>query len=499
MSALPPPAAGPVPAAPPESRWAIVRRMFRRNRPAVWGLRIVVLLVLLAIYAPLLACELPLLWRAPSGALRSPWLERLFDVITWEHGVDRFFNSLLVTVTVGLLLLGGAALAGRARTALRGLRWYAAGALLLGLVQAAGWGLVRSLPFEDFAVDPVRQEQLADHALRWARAHLKPAEPAEAAQPAEPPPPLPAVWPEDPEGLRALAQQVRAWADGKPEKVASDPLAAAGALDRAARGREAAARGRAAGEWLALRTPVPYGAGDQRGGREEQFVEAFVRGDHPLGTDLQGRDVLARILYGTRISLTIGIVAVSIYVFIGTVLGALAGYFGRRTDLLIMRVVEIVISLPSLFLIMMIVALTENRSIFLIMVAIGLVGWTGICRLVRGQFLRERELDYVTAARSLGLPTHRIIFRHVLPNALSPVLVSATFGVASAILTENTLAFLGLGDITVPSWGRLLDDGRLYQYWHLILPPSVAIFVTITALNLVGDGVRDALDPKLRN
>jgi peptide/nickel transport system permease protein len=122
-----------------------------------------------------------------------------------------------------------------------------------------------------------------------------------------------------------------------------------------------------------------------------------------------------------------------------------------------------------------------------------------VCRLVRGQFLKERAMDYVTAARAAGLPTHRIIFRHVLPNAFAPVLVAATFGVASAILVENTLAFIGLGDVTVPSWGRTLDDGRVNEYWHLILPPTVAIFLTVTALNLVGDGIRDALDPKLRN
>ncbi len=477
-----------------QSQWAIVRRMFRRKRLAVWGLRVTMGLVLIAVYAPLIACDVPFLWREPGGGLESPWLARLFDELSWEHGVDRFFNSLLVTLTLGLstalvvrLLRGG----GRAWQGWVG--WYAAAAVVLALLQAAGFAFTRSLPYEDFARDPERREALADYALVWADRQLRGSAAVELLASDAP-------LARDPAALRELSSRISAWAEGRPVNATSDPLDAANALTRAATQLEAAALGRAQGAWWAWRAPIPYGPGDQRGGREEQFVRAFAdRPDHVLGTDLQGRDVFARILYGTRISLTIGLVAVSIYVTIGTILGALAGYFGRKVDLAIMRLVEIVICVPGLFLIMMIVALTENRSIFLIMVAIGLVGWTGVCRLVRGQFLRERALDYVTAARALGLSDGRIIFRHVLPNALAPVLVAATFGVASAILTENTLAFIGLGDFTVPSWGRILNDGRDSGYWHLILPPSIAIFLTVTALNLVGDGIRDALDPKLRN
>ena len=489
-------AATPSVLAPPtaQSQWAIVRRMFRRKRLAVWGLRVALGLVLLALYAPLIACDIPLLWREPGGALESPWLARLFDEITWEHGVDRFFNSLLVTCTLGLVTaLVVRLIRGRGRAWQGWLRWYAGGALALALVQASGFALTRSLPYEDFARDPERREALADYALVWAERQLRDSSAAELLASDAP-------LARDPAALRELGLRISAWAEGRPVSMTSDPLDAANALQRAATQLEAAALGRGEGAWWALRAPIPYGPGDQRGGREEQFVRAFAdRPDHILGTDLQGRDVFARILYGTRISLTIGLVAVSIYVTIGTILGALAGYFGRKIDLAIMRLVEIVICVPGLFLIMMIVALTENRSIFLIMVAIGLVGWTGVTRLVRGQFLRERALDYVTAARALGLSDGRIIFRHVLPNALAPVLVAATFGVASAILTENTLAFIGLGDFTVPSWGRILNDGRDSGYWHLILPPSIAIFLTVTALNLVGDGIRDALDPKLRN
>ena len=219
---------------------------------------------------------------------------------------------------------------------------------------------------------------------------------------------------------------------------------------------------------------------------------------HFLGTDTLGRDVLARILYGTRVSLTIGVIAVAIYCTIGTILGAIMGFFGGRVDMLLMRLVEIMICFPSLPFLLIIVGVFQSRSIYLIMIAIGIVSWAGVARLVRGQFLAERNLDYVTAAHGLGIPTHRIVFKHVLPNAIHPMFVAATFGVAAAILIESGLAFLGLGDPNVPSWGQILLKGRETMAMWLIVSPGIAIFLTVTALNLVGEGLRDALDPKLR-
>jgi peptide/nickel transport system permease protein len=156
------------------------------------------------------------------------------------------------------------------------------------------------------------------------------------------------------------------------------------------------------------------------------------------------------------------------------------------------------ICFPTLFLLLTIIAVFDTRSIFLIMAAIGLVGWPGVSRLVRGEFLRQRGLDYVVAAKAQGIRERRIIFRHVLPNCLGPVLVSATFGIASAILVESSLAFLGLGDTNVASWGQMLSSGRDSMMWHLILAPGFAIFFVVTIFNLVGEGLRDALDPKLR-
>lgn len=222
---------------------------------------------------------------------------------------------------------------------------------------------------------------------------------------------------------------------------------------------------------------------------------------HYLGTDEQGRDVLSRMIYGSRISLSVGFVAVSIYTLIGIIVGALAGYFGGRLDMLLSRLIEVVICFPTFFLILTILAIF-GPSIYNIMIIIGLTGWTGIARLTRGEFLKLRDQDFVTACRSQGMGTSRILFKHILPNALAPVLVSATFGIAAAILIESSLSFLGFGvQPPTPSWGDLLSQSRAFMdiAWWLTIFPGAAIFMTITSFNLVGEGLRDAIDPKLRS
>jgi len=220
---------------------------------------------------------------------------------------------------------------------------------------------------------------------------------------------------------------------------------------------------------------------------------------HLLGTDNSGRDAFVRLMYGTRISMTIGFVAVSIFMTIGIIMGATAGFFGGTVDILISRVVEIVMLFPSFFLILTLVALI-GPSIYIIMLVIGLTGWPGVARLIRGEFLRQRSSDYVTAARALGSNAPRIMFRHILPNALSPALVAAPFGVAGAILTEGGLSVLGFGvRPPTPSWGTMLNLAVAnYELWWLILFPGISIFITVTVFNLVGNGLRDAMDPRLR-
>jgi peptide/nickel transport system permease protein len=230
------------------------------------------------------------------------------------------------------------------------------------------------------------------------------------------------------------------------------------------------------------------------------FLEA-PSASHLLGTDEVGRDILARIVYGARIALSVGFVAVGIYIWIGIILGSLAGYYGGWVDMLISRLIEVMISIPTFFLIIAAVAFLEP-SIYNVMAAIAFVGWTGTARLVRGEFLRLRNKEFVEATRALGARDLGIIFRHVLPNALTPVLVVATFGVADAILIESALSFLGFGVMPpTPSWGDILSKSRSYYEfaWWLTVFPGLAIFFTVTALNLVGEGVRDAIDPRLKD
>jgi peptide/nickel transport system permease protein len=221
---------------------------------------------------------------------------------------------------------------------------------------------------------------------------------------------------------------------------------------------------------------------------------------HWLGTDTLGRDVLSRMIYGSGVSLSVGFVAVGISTLIGVILGAVSGYYGRFADKVIMRFVDIMLCFPTFFLILAVIAFI-GPSIWNIMVVIGVTSWMGVTRLVRAEFLTLRERDFVKAAVSQGASDLRIIFLHILPNAMAPVLVAATLGIASAVLLESSLSFLGIGvQPPDPSWGNMLTEGKdtIEIAWWLSLFPGLAILITVMGYNLLGEGIRDTLDPRLR-
>ncbi|HEX4684329.1 MAG TPA: ABC transporter permease [Gemmatimonadaceae bacterium] len=221
---------------------------------------------------------------------------------------------------------------------------------------------------------------------------------------------------------------------------------------------------------------------------------------HWFGTDIQGRDVWARLVYGARVSLSVGIVSQGIALSLGVMLGLIAGYYGRWIDELVMRLADVTLAFPTLLLLIALVAALQP-SLTVVFITIGVVGWAGMARLVRGQVLVVRELEFVQAERALGSGDTRILMRHILPSVVAPVVIAATLGVAGAIMAESSLSFLGLGvQPPTPSWGSMIADGRdLYQLRHApwtSVFPGLAIGAAVLGFNLLGDALRDAIDPR---
>lgn len=252
--------------------------------------------------------------------------------------------------------------------------------------------------------------------------------------------------------------------------------------------------------WVTLLAPflAPYDPNVQGNIVLERYLDPSAQ--HLLGTDKFGRDIFSRILYGARISLTIGFLAVAISITLGALVGAVAGYFRGFTDSVIARGIDMLLSIPRLILVLVVVAIFQP-SIWIVIIVLGLTGWESTARIVRGQFLQLREQEFVQASRALGYSDPRIIMRHILPNTLAPIIVIATLNIGNTILLEAALSFLGLGvQPPTPSWGSMVNDGRdaMITAWWISTFPGLAIVLTVVSFNLFGDGLRDALDPRLR-
>ena len=254
-------------------------------------------------------------------------------------------------------------------------------------------------------------------------------------------------------------------------------------------------------QWV-IHAPIPYSPQDYLRDKGDTGLEPPLGNParrHWFGTEENGADVLSRMIHASRIALGIGFVATGIGMFIGVIIGGLMGFFSGKVDIFGMRLVEIFEAIPTLFLLLTFVAFF-GRSLYIMMVIIGITGWTGYARYIRAEFLRLREQDFVQAATACGLPLYSILFRHMLPNGIAPILVAASFGVASAILAEATLSFLGLGLVGEPSWGQMLNQAvqsSSFNWWMAAFPGG-AIFLTVFAYNLIGEALRDSIDPYLK-
>ena len=458
--------------------WDIVRRQFMANHVAVFALRSVQFLIVLAIASPLIALNIPFFLNSEAG-VEFPLFAKLFDRLVFKGGVDVFFNLLLIMAPIWMLtgrISKAAALSGGRPHRNRLIRNGIAGGLLVIFVAVLGmkahpiyWKILALTLLGSvlIIVSALSSRKLPAREARHRATRTRYA--------------IGLVF-----GL-TFALTLFSW------KYTSETVIY----------RTKIAELRKNDTGFALSPPIFFhpdnAADDNSVALDRPLKPPSFEHRNLLGTDNNGRDVFTRLLYGTRISLTIGIIAVSIYVTIGIILGSIAGYFGGKIDLFIMFVLQVMLCIPTFFLLLTIIALFDTRSIFMIMVAIGLTGWTGVTRLIRGEFFRQRSIEYVTAAKCLGIPERRIIFGHILKNSVGPVLVAAAFGIAGAILAESFLSFLGLGDSNAPSWGQVLAEGRTHRKNWLIFSPGIAIFFVVTILNLVGEGLRDALDPKLRH
>ena len=400
------------------SFWDIVGRQFAKNRPAVFAVWCVLGLIMLAAAAPLISMNIPYVMSTPEG-IEWPLFERLFDRFVFPSGVDVFFNMLLVVGSFWLVGTAFVSALGLGPRPLRGVQAMLWGGLLAILTL---FYIVWALP-DRSRFGPLLLVGLSGFGLQILQGWRRSGAPVRKER---------AIRTQTRVLLAILFLAAFVWmlTDGYDTRETMVYRPYVDRLEETNAG------------W-ALRPLVFYHpdnvAEDDSVILAHQLKPPSFESRNLLGCDNNGRDVFARILFGTRISLTIGVIAVSIYVVIGIILGSIAGYFGGWIDNLILAVLQIMLCIPTIFLLLTIIAIFDTRSIFMIMLAIGLISWTGVTRLVRGEFMRHKNSDYVMAARALGIPKRRIIFGHILKNSMGPVLVAAAFGVGGAILALSLI------------------------------------------------------------
>lgn len=535
--------------AEPRTYWDVVLGQFRKNRISMISLWIIVLLFLLSAWAPLIVEGKPLIWHE-AGETSYPLLEWLLAPTRTPFSVEYLFNYFLfLTVTVPLALLivhrVGKTI-GWSRQVRR--RWSGLallGACIAGYLPFVGPGTYeRPATQAELARDPDRKTRREFHILRrWKlvnRDYLLDQEKLDASRgdyalfPLFAQDPLlqtgsqlhppgtyalfsGTLWREvEVEFLGAPAANVsRVALRASTNSVAGSALQLQGLPENC---RVALADGCATppvGETRWFYGDLSRDVGTDASAASSSVVRFHLhirahrpvpghthRLRHCLGTESEGRDVLARLLHGGRLSLSVGLVAVALEALLGILIGGIAGYFRGWVDILISRFMEIVMCFPSFFMIITLIAVMEERSIILVMVVIGVTGWTGFARLTRGEFLKLAEQDFVHSARALGCSNSRVMFKHMLPNAMGPLLVSLAFSVAGAVGIESSLAYLGFGaPPPTASWGEMVRQGMAHVAegaWWLMFFPGFLIFLTLCVYNLAGDGLRDAMDPKLR-
>lgn len=532
----------PIQTAPTEplSYWSLVGKQFRRNSMAVVSAWLILILFLLSTWAPLLCEGRPIVW-CKDGQTTYPLLRWFCAPTSSMYSVDYLFNYfafLTITLPLAWLFVRWRLRGRHVPRAVRNRKLLRASAVacLVAVLPFVGPGSYERQATEAELKDhPAHKTITETHIFRrWkldAPEYLKNRERLDEAKGDF------AIFPLVAQDPLATSSQIlnppgvyvqfenKSYFQTEPGYLAA-PNANIPLISMEATLEEDKAKGeyRIVGQPEGVRIRLSsnpeklgsgrkmwlYGEVERTGPGRFDFLVAGARPlpapplrvRHILGTDEQGRDVLARLFHGGRISLSVGLVAVALSALLGVIIGGLAGYYRGWVDVAISRLIEIVICFPTFFLIITIIAVMEERNIMLVMVVIGATSWTGMARLVRGEFLKLVEQDFVHSARALGCSGSRVMFRHILPNAMGPLLVSLAFAVAGAVFIESSLSYLGFGaPPPTPSWGEMVRQGMSHVMegaWWLMFFPGFMIFLTLCVYNLAGEGLRDAMDPKLR-